>query len=712
MPCEAGGEIEYIRNDAVLQEIFPQVTEENPPENVYSPIKAKGLEFPLVILYKFGDELAKEYDERTVWNFDDRRHDDSVSLEYFFNKLYVAASRAMSDLFIIDSEAGERLLWQFASDGSAELKRLQLSEKDHNFWKDAIKSLSNGESLEALGTKDNRESQALRLKKQGERDENSEFIRAAKQYYIALGDSKEADLCEALALKFEKNFSEAGQLFLNRGKEEDAWECFWKGACWQPLKQWHDKHSSKKPVECRVVEFMVQNPKTLDVIHDFTQFLEEQFENNRLKNNRLRKPWQESVKEYVRQIEGLTNEESLDAEQWRRFGNMLKDLAEAGYSGVLDLAGGCFYRAKDYQSAVRCWERCQATGKCEYNLAKAEVEGFPEGLQYLEKAEEYQRIIKEWDKKGKPPNQQWLKYVKPALERQNLYKELVDYLISKRLWLQAIDAIGQCPSEATSLRFDVAREIAYSDLAEDTARSDRSRYLNFIAQVLSAPKWQKYISVQEVGTALEKIGEYVRILKFYEDFVDGSNFEVRQFARERWLAIKKKQEVYEQSTDGGKLDKIQRDIESNARKWNIDIKSVSSEPQLKRVDPTPHSEAPTLPLKTTPGQPQQAVEEGSEWKSVARGIEQRQIGRLQVMRIKAMKQLTITDDTSNMLQVTLDSGRCTIKGKVEDVEVSGSNKLSFKVPESGYTCEAFYDSEQPRIELDIQGLSSKIFLKL
>lgn len=702
VPCEAGGEIDYIKNDEVLQELFPQVNEGKTPENVYSAIKAKGLEFPLVILYKFGHELAQEYDEKAVWNFDVNPPNDSVELEYYFNKLYVAASRAMSDLVVIDSEAGDRLLWQRASDDQRGqfLERLKADERED--WTNLLGTISEGYSLEVLD-QDNRESQAQRLKKQGQAEENPELLRNAKEYYIVLGNTGEADICEAWALKFEKQFSEAGQRFLNQRKKEDAWKCFWEGACWEELKQWYEKYPKEKPVERSLVDFMKeQNPKTLDVLNKFTEFLEKR-DNNLLKTNRSSKPWQEAVKEYAHQINELMSEQSITYEQWQRFGYLLEDLDGVGYNRTLEVAGGCFYCSKDYKSAVRCWKQCEATQKREYDLAKAEVEGFPNGLQYLQKAGEEQRIVQEWEKQKKPDRPQWLDYVVPALQNQNRYKELVDYLISQKLWLKAIEAIDKCPNpnEAISLKFKVVRAIAYSDLTPDTARSDRPRYKSFMASVRALTNWQQELSVKEFGNTLEKIGELVPILEFYEVFVEDSNSKVRNFARERWIAAKKKQVEYEESTDGNKLKQRQEELDNNARKWGIKPESVSVNPPLesnsRRVDDPLLSE-----------QSNKEVEGEAHWKTLAPGIEQRQIGRLQVMRIRAVKQLTITDDTSKVLQVTLDSGRCTVKGKVEDVEVSGSNRLLFKAPESGYTCEVFYSDASPRLELNIQDLSDKI----
>ncbi|MEG3925057.1 hypothetical protein [Microcoleus sp. T3_D1] len=702
LPCEAGGEIDYIKSDEVLLELFPQAKEGKTPENVYSAIKAKGLEFPLVILYKFGHELAQEkYDAKVVWNFDANSQRDSVELEYYFNKLYVAASRAMSDLVVIDSKEGDELLWQQASDDRIDGFLEQLEAGKRHDWTDLLGTISTGQSLEVLD-QDNRELQAKQMKKQGLAEENPELLRNAKAYYSVLGDTKEVDLCEAWALKFDNHFSEAGQLFLNLCKKEEAWKCFWEGACWKELKRWCEENPNQKPVERSLVEFMMEEaPKSFDVLNKFTEFLEKRNEDNSLQKFRSSKPWQAAIEQYASQIDiKLMNEQSLTCEQWQRFGNLLQDLHKAGYNKTLEVAGSSFYQAKDYKGAVRCWDLCEVPQKRKYNLAKAEVEGFPEGLQYLQKEGENQQIVQEWERKGKPDKSQWLDYVVPALQNQNGHQELVDYLIQRKLWIKAIEAIAKHPdaNEAKSLKFKVVRGIAYSDITPDTARSERQRYQNFITSVRGFSDWQQHLTVQEVGAAMERIGEFVPCLEFYEKFfVDDSNSQLRNFALERWIATKKKQVDYERSTDGGKFKQRQDELDENARKWSINLDSVSDLPEL------------AVPLAETS---KTEVKGEADWKTLGPGIEQRDIGRLKVMRIKTMKQLTITDDTSKILQVTLESEKCTVKGKVEDVEVSGSNRLFFKVPESGYTCEVFYSDASPTLELKIQGLSDKIIIKL
>ncbi|HAX87745.1 MAG TPA: hypothetical protein DCY91_16130, partial [Cyanobacteria bacterium UBA11370] len=109
-----------------------------PIKNILSAISAKGLEFKRVILYKFGEEC-----NYNVWNLKGKTIDQRVKVEYFFNKLYVAASRATEYLFVVDSEKGERQLWHYASD-EALLQAMLGQARSKARWDDRVRTISPG----------------------------------------------------------------------------------------------------------------------------------------------------------------------------------------------------------------------------------------------------------------------------------------------------------------------------------------------------------------------------------------------------------------------------------------------------------------------------------------------------------------------------------------------------------------------------------------
>src|SRR5678815_1538616 len=57
--CEEGEESEYARSDSILRALKEE--SEGVYRNVLGPTRAKGLEFPAVVLYRFAETAAKEF---------------------------------------------------------------------------------------------------------------------------------------------------------------------------------------------------------------------------------------------------------------------------------------------------------------------------------------------------------------------------------------------------------------------------------------------------------------------------------------------------------------------------------------------------------------------------------------------------------------------------------------------------------------------------
>ncbi len=631
VPCEEGEEAAYAQKDELLSKILSGTRNGEPPKNVLSAMTAKGLEFKRVILYKFGEAC-----NRGVWEFSSEQ--GKVKDEYFFNKLYVAASRATEHLFVVDSETGDRQLWQYASDESQLQVFLQRANK-RSQWQERVQVIRLGTSETAQQMReDDPQSTAQELKTKGLDAQNPYLLRRAKQYYSDTGNTTEAALCEAWAFKFEERFLDAGSRFLHLGKVDEAWDCFWQGMCWLELLAWYKQHSHIRISEYYLVDFMTQPATNLEAIKTFTQFLK----NYQFENNRYSKQWKKALEEYANRIGslmsldnlwekknltlpyegrgqgGLGEQYCLDSQEWLKFGDVLLGCwRQMGDKGLLELAGACFYRAHSYEGAVQCWEQCDVYRR-EYYLAKAATLGKPDGLPYLEKAGEHEGIISEWKEAGKPRAPEWLKYVALAFEVKNDYqnafvvyiwldnsikvkycfekaslgvpeikllKVFLQYSIRKQHWDDAIGTINKYLTTVTGseaeqqLKFDVVYELALAQPGE-MIKEARESYEKFIKeQVLSNSEWRSHLLIEQVGVALEKIGSLVETLRFYEGFVDRSHPNIRKFARARWLATKLRQADYlrEQGLFD-KADKSQLEVTEKARKWRMAADLVAIDP--------------------------------------------------------------------------------------------------------------------------------------
>lgn len=767
VPCEEGEEAAYVQADEVLSEIFPQPQnseEENPNsqqqtshktqpiKNVLSAISAKGLEFKKVILYKFGEECSQ-----SVWNIKDKDADQRVKVEYFFNKLYVAASRATEHLFVVDSEKGDRQLWQYASD-EALLQVMLKFAKNKERWENSVQTISTGtpRTIQELQENDPYAiAQEFEIK--GLNSQNSAFLRRAKQFYIDLGDINKASFCEAWALKFEEQFLQAGKYFSGLGNSNEAWECFWQGMCWSELVNWYSHHPENNAPERSIAVFMAAGSQNLEAVINFTSFIFSYSEQQLINQ----KQWNKALQEYAHRIGLLLNTPGIKSDIWQQFGEALASFDSSVYKELNQLAGECFYRAENYEQAVQIWESCGATQKPEYKRAQAKQLGLTESLQYLMQTEDYDGIITAWEQAGKIRDRLWLQYVAPALEAKQqpqqafvvyiwldelikvkecfelagketpqlkLLAVLLQYFYRHKYWDEAINALEKyLPSVNSSerqkavLRFDTVYEIACSELTPDSlTQNDAKRYEKFIKeQVLSIPDWHQHLLMQQVGIALERIGSLAVTLEFYEQFIDHSDLEIQQFARNRWIATKQKQEAYainQGQTD--KATKINLELLKKASKWSINPQSIPLDPPQspkersgsERLDPratlTDYSKSQAANKLVIKGLPI-----GTKIEQLEGGVVRFTVRHLVIKIMRQSKQILITDALNNR-EVRVDGEQFKVNIGEATVEATKGNHLSFTLSTSGYSGSLSGVNESPRLELNVQGCLKKISIDL
>ena len=762
VPCEEGEEADYAKADQVLSELFPESSKAENLKNVLSAITAKGLEFKKVILYKFGEEC-----NQSVWNLKGKSTDQRVKIEYFFNKLYVAASRATEHLFVVDSEKGDRQLWQYASD-EALLQVMLKFAKSREGWEESVQTISTGtpKTVQQL-REDNPQAIAQEFEKQGLNSQNPDLLRRAKQFYNDLEELEKAKLCEAWVLKFEENFLSAGNSFLELSNSEEAWQCFWQGMCWRELANWYNHNSTTHTAERPIAIFMAAKLDNLEAAINFTSLVKSQLSNLDYKeksstNEQLTnsKQWKKALEEYINRIETLLNLPDLNSQTAQQFGEVLEVLVIPEYGELHQLAAKCFYRAKNYEQAVHNWEAANVIQIPEYNLAKAKLLPIPDALQYLAQAGEYDNIIAQWEQAGKPRDQHWIQYIAPALEAKQQYQQafvvyiwlddltkvkqcfeiasqgapsiklfavLLQYFYRHKYWQDVIEVLETylpvvvgSERQKASLKFDLIYEIACSELKpEDLSKEYRQRYEQFIKQQVLATDWNQHLLMQQVGAALEKIGSLVETLEFYEQFVDNSDPELSQFAKERWLATKQKQEEYYRNLgQNEKASKSYSELLKKASSWSISQQTISLEPpsvshqrpNTEHLDPratlTDFSRPTSITKSAIKGLPN-----GTKIEQLAGGVVRFGVRHLVIKILKKSKQIMITDALNNR-EVRVDG----VQGKVNigeaTIAAEGSNRLSFTLSTSGYGGVLIMEGGKSQLELVVQGLGEKITINL
>lgn len=235
VPCHANEELDFIRKDPVLSRhvtINDAQGTTKPP--VMSTIRAKGLEYPCVVVYGFGAGLTD--DNGNILDFADRPTEDDrtrfLSLEYFLNRLYVAVSRPRSQLYIVDTTDGRKRLWRFAESVDA-VKALMKHIRKPEDWRDHVENFEDGTSRHLSATYSfNPEEMAQQYEATGRSDRDPVALNYAASYYGQCKNMQnKAKSCLALALAFQDRFEEAAKLYREINELENAGDCYWRMKC-------------------------------------------------------------------------------------------------------------------------------------------------------------------------------------------------------------------------------------------------------------------------------------------------------------------------------------------------------------------------------------------------------------------------------------------------------------------------------------------------
>lgn len=741
VPCEEGGEKGYVERDDFLQKIFPLKKESDndevankesdnnePLKNVLSAIAAKGLEFDKVILYKFG-----ECCDPAIWNelgTDEENKGRSLELEYYFNKLYVAASRAKKELFIIDTKEGNCRLWNYAS-SKDEINKFAEKSKNADVWDGNVGTVTRGLSASNMKEKDPL-SNAEEYETKGLESESSELMRRAKQFYTSANEPNKANLCQAWALKFDEKFLEAGKAFMERCKLDEARECFWEGMCWEELVNCRDPETNK--TKRTLAEFMVRENSSVTGILEFTKFLEKCDTNYQLAD-----PFSPQLREVVNKYTDKIlkkSETDFTPNDWGRLGAILKKLHIFG-ERTYNCAGKCFFWAGNDEEAIKCWELCGATQTLQYYQARVKNSNFPYNLEWLFKAEDYQGLteeLKNWDKSqiiDKQPLKNWARDLQKkkrywdavviGIELDDLplvkeffneaiksgatleqFRYLIKYLIEKNQWEEAITVIeNRLPTvtaskeERTKLKCEIVAAIAESNLTEDEISvTNRPHYESFIKEVSLGNTFD--LNFRQIGWAFEKIGNYRDTLEFYKPLCENDDEENSNHARQRWLITRAKQEMYHRNKrEFDKADKISSEIKEKIRRWQINNKFLRSDSNLSKY-------GLDNPIKV------QGLPNDIKLKQLENGNIKFKVGEIEVetkgeseQRVLYLEDTNSWKDFKVILHDKRVDGSATYKKELMDSE----SKLSFAVPSSNYSGDIFFSGDKKyRIELRFRDL--------
>jgi hypothetical protein len=590
--CEYGEEADFVKSDPILQNLKEEA---GVFRNILGPTRAKGLEFPSVVVYRYGGAAPEDFSRVLTGEVALRDSEERLPYEYFLNRLYVAASRAKGHLVIVDSAHARERFWHFASDMEA-IERLMERAGGAAKWRDAVSFLVQGNEETWEGERIDSREQALEYSVQGTRNRDPYLLRQAALAYGSSGDHVEAGKCLALAAEFEGRRKEAGDKYRDLGLFEDAFRCYWEGGSWVALRQLARQEASLTyRLESYAADFMassgVPHPNLLD---SFIRAASDPSWRDAASRDAT---WQEVVARLAERLLRNVNDKSIP---WAKFHTVMQGLVGAGMSCDNSRLALMAYAAGSYGDAVHLWERAGVTDREEYRRSKAHVEKFPFNLRWFDSLKEYATVLQQWrdhaadlpdparvgswvrtvvidaaldqgdirlamEMLGKAPDYDGLRrLIDVALGRGDMSDLAVVACFAARMLVRTGD-YESAVRAAESLRFpglsashvrqihaavgnsgglsDVLRAVVEEFAGSDDLATAPAERQGPVAELLSRHFIGKSggsspflaIRAELVGAAIERAGKIIDALQFYEDLSRHASPEAQKFATERLI---------------------------------------------------------------------------------------------------------------------------------------------------------------------------------
>ncbi len=189
--------------------------------NLYSISEAKGLEFRLVVLYKFGSSQDVFKWKKYLVEKQKLPVEDEIPLLYFLNRLYVAVTRAKSFLVVVDTKAGIDDFWSIWSSTVYFLPR-----------PDARNILKSHPAFQGEVSDDAWRKWAETLFEYAERTSDLRLYERARRAYQKANEIQKVKEIDARLMEIKELWEKAGSLYFDINDFERAMNCFAKAGKW------------------------------------------------------------------------------------------------------------------------------------------------------------------------------------------------------------------------------------------------------------------------------------------------------------------------------------------------------------------------------------------------------------------------------------------------------------------------------------------------
>ncbi len=586
VPCNEGAEADFVKEDEYLREIVNR-DDKGTPQNVFSPSRAKGLEFKRVVLYGFGDHLPDGLGSHLEDYSSVDNTDEKLSHEYFINQLYVAASRPQRRLFIVESINGINNLWSFAKEPERRAALVNIMANRDLEWGDdedgngPIGILHEGTSNSWTEDREDLEALAKQYEKEGKYKPDQYMLRQAAMLYEQVKKPRKAKYCKALAAKMEGDFEDAGNKFAEVGFIELAIDSFWAGSHYHSIRELNSRGELRDLADSFEVRFshFIQSPS----INQFQSLIGkvvhriDKSDSGTVDQELIEDNWGGAIDEGLTKL--LLKEEKCSEKEWKTLTDSLSYLISVGVEIRLENVAKCHFNANDIKEAISLWEESGETQSQDYKTAK-----FNNLLARYKSGDKKSFTNDDWVKLGdlflKEKN--WLtasdmysngRYPVGISNLMDIYlnqtspdDSLVDNLIMKLIdclsreneWADILKLVKRGKYELKGKAKQIVQKAIFDDkqkwhnhlvqtiatsqqlpIAPNPVKAGVAKYLRSINRGGVSAK----ISYPVLGAAIERAGRHIDGLQHYELMEKNKNLGIDEhtFARERWIKVKLKQ---------------------------------------------------------------------------------------------------------------------------------------------------------------------------
>lgn len=644
VPCGEGEEIDYVKDDEILSQYIQLA--DGIPVNVLSAVRAKGCEYPSVIVYGFGSMPESSQVKSFLMDgfdaVDDQ--DESLPLQYFINRLYVAVSRPKQRLVIVDSPGGMDKLWRFATDETTTSSMLDSVRNGQAIWSEQIDGMIMGKPENLVQESPVDPLEFARMYERDAQAKNDAFLyRQAARAYSEI-DPKKSDECYARAYKIENLFYAAGDKFFKVGFTKEGIDCLWSAGRpgWKRLHELSVNHPRvSNEIEVRFATCIIEPPGVEEIIKVIEQFAVRLDDSTFVEICLGEKVWRDALTDITKLLLGRVTAGQLH-ETSLRISRSLDKIRSRKILFPVSQFAQIYFNAENFGAAAALWEEANETKHEEYLISKAEAESYPQRVLALSKLKRWSTIVDSYLESAESPlSSEQAEIVVDALIQSAKFQDAFDLctrvkhsqlafhfaslarrsnealharnslrlgftlLVQQKSWDIVADFLSSGVPKASSLGKDkdlmelarndqqhliivVIRALARSKDLVDAPSDFKKSISSALMKQLSTKDRQLVaeLSLQEAGAAIERAGRFTDGLTFYESMrKKGQPVSERRFIDERWLVCKQRQHEYEKAQgNASKSDEIRRQMLRMVSKLGVD--SAADLPDYPALSPT------------------------------------------------------------------------------------------------------------------------------